>query len=164
MPQLNPEFYISQVFWLVITFSFLLIFLWRISLPRINSVLEKREDKINNEIQTAKNLQTEAEAIQDKIDQELSASREQVEKLIKETTKNLQINISNQLKKNDIELTNKIDESEKTIKKNKNANLEGIKIQIQEITKLILSKLTTISISDEEINDTIQTSQNHTLN
>ena len=87
MPQLNPEFYISQVFWLVITFSFLLIFLWRISLPRINSVLEKREDKINNEIQTAKNLQTEAEAIQDKIDQELSASREQVEKLIKETTK-----------------------------------------------------------------------------
>ena len=164
MPQLNPEFYISQVFWLVITFSFLLIFLWRISLPRINSVLEKREDKINNEIQTAKNLQTEAEAIQDKIDQELSASREQVEKLIKETTKNLQINISNQLKKNDIELTNKIDESEKTIKKNKNDNLEGIKIQIQEITKLILSKLTTISISDEEINDTIQTSQNHTLN
>ena len=87
-----------------------------------------------------------------------------IKKLIKETTKNLQINISNQLKKNDIELTNKIDESEKTIKKNKNDNLEGIKIQIQEITKLILSKLTTISISDEEINDTIQTSQNHTLN
>ena len=58
MPQLNPEFYLSQVFWLVITFSFLLIFLWRISLPRISTVLEKREDKINNDIQKAKNLQT----------------------------------------------------------------------------------------------------------
>jgi len=60
MPQLNPEFFLSQVFWLVITFSFLLIFLWRISLPRISSVLEKRENKINDEIQTAKKLQTEA--------------------------------------------------------------------------------------------------------
>ena len=45
MPQLNPEFFASQLFWLVITFVFLLIFLWRISLPRIGSVLEKRESK-----------------------------------------------------------------------------------------------------------------------
>ena len=65
MPQLNPEFFLSQVFWLVITFSFLLIFLWRISLPRISSVLEKRENKINNEIHTAKKLQTEAKEIQE---------------------------------------------------------------------------------------------------
>ncbi len=46
MPQLNPEFFVSQLFWLVVTFSFLLVFLWRISLPRIGSVLEKREKKI----------------------------------------------------------------------------------------------------------------------
>ena len=104
MPQLNPEFYLSQVFWLVLTFSFLLIFLWKISLPRISGVLEKREKKINSDIQAAKNLQTEAEAIQDKINLELSATHEQVEKLIKETTKNLQNSVSIQLKKIDDEL------------------------------------------------------------
>ena len=49
MPQLNPEFYISQLFWLVISFSFLFIFLWRISLPRIGNILEKRAIKINEE-------------------------------------------------------------------------------------------------------------------
>ena len=48
MPQLNPEFFISQLFWLVITFSFLIVFLWKISLPRINTVLERRENKIND--------------------------------------------------------------------------------------------------------------------
>ena len=42
MPQLNPEFFISQLFWLVISFTFLFVFLWRISLPRIGSALEKR--------------------------------------------------------------------------------------------------------------------------
>ena len=71
MPQLNPEFFLSQVFWLVITFSFLLIFLWRISLPRINSVLEKRENKINIDIKTAKEIQTEAEEIHAKINIQL---------------------------------------------------------------------------------------------
>ena len=54
MPQLNPEFYISQLFWLVISFTFLFIFLWRISLPRISTVLEKRSNKINEDIEIAK--------------------------------------------------------------------------------------------------------------
>ena len=104
MPQFNPEFFLSQVFWLVITFSFLLIFLWRVALPRISSVLEKRESKINDDIQTAKKLQTEAEGIQIKIDQQLLAAREQVANLIKETTKNLQSNVSTQLQAIDTEL------------------------------------------------------------
>ena len=64
MPQLNPEFFVSQLFWLVVTFSFLLVFLWRISLPRIGSILEKRDKKINDDFATAKKLQEEAESSQ----------------------------------------------------------------------------------------------------
>ena len=67
MPQLNPEFFVTQLFWLVVTFSFLLVFLWRISLPRIGNVLEKRERKISEDLTTAKELQNEAEKIQDTI-------------------------------------------------------------------------------------------------
>ena len=164
MPQFNPEFFLSQVFWLVITFSFLLIFLWRVSLPRISSVLEKRENKINDNIQTAKKLQTEAEEIQVIIDQQLLAAREQVVKLIKETTNNIQSNVSTQLQAIDSELKKNIDESAKTIEKNKNETLKDIKIQIQEITKLTLSKLITMDVSDQEIQNTIQTIQNKTVN
>ena len=160
MPQLNPEFFISQVFWLVITFSFLLIFLWKISLPRISSVLDRRENKINDDIQTAKKLQTEAEEIQAKIDQQFIAAQEQATKLIKETTNNLQINTFAQLKKIDSELLKKINESAKTIEKNKNNALKDIKSQIQEITKLTLLKLTDINVSDKEINDTIRAIEN----
>ena len=54
MPQLNPEFFISQLFWLVLTFTFLFVFLWRISLPRISMALKKRENKINDDIATSK--------------------------------------------------------------------------------------------------------------
>ena len=89
MPQLNPEFFISQLFWLVVTFSFLILFLWRISLPRISSVLEKRESKINNDIATAKQLQTEAEEIQHQIETQLLVAQEEASDLIKNSTKNL---------------------------------------------------------------------------
>ena len=164
MPQFNPEFFLSQVFWLVITFSFLLIFLWRISLPRISSVLEKRENKINDEIQTAKKLQSEAKGIQAKIDQQLFTTHEQVVKLIKETTNNLQSKVSTQLQTIDSELAKNIDESAKAIEKTKNNTLKDIKLQIQEITKLTLSKLTTINVSDKEIHDAIRTIQNKTIN
>ena len=87
MPQLNPEFFLSQVFWLVICFSFLLIFLWKISLPRISTVLEKREKKINDNIQTAKKLQAEAKEIQANYFWNYVLSLENVEKEMKEKIK-----------------------------------------------------------------------------
>ena len=164
MPQLNPEFFLSQIFWLIITFSFLLTFLWRISLPRISSVLEKRENKISDDIQTAKKLQIESEKIQDKIDQQLLATYEQVGELIKNMSDNLQSNVSSQLRTIDAELVKKIDESAKTIEKNTNKSLEDVKNQIVEITQLTLSKLTNIKVSDKEIYDTIQTVQNKKMN
>ena len=164
MPQLNPEFFLSQIFWFAITFCFLLIFLWRISLPRISSVLEKRENKISDDIQTAKKLQIESEKIQDKIDQQLLATYEQVGELIKNMSDNLQSNVSSQLRTIDAELVKKIDESAKTIEKNTKKSLEDVKNQIVEITKLTLSKLTNIKVSDKEIYDTIQTVQNKKIN
>ena len=83
MPQLNPEFYMSQLFWLVLTFTFLFIFLWRISLPRISTVLEKRASKINDDIRLAKQHQAEAEEIQNKINFQLREARSETSELIK---------------------------------------------------------------------------------
>ena len=63
MPQLNPEFFLSQLFWLAVFFSFLFIFLWKVSLPRIATVLEKRQNKINDNLSSAKELQEKAQEI-----------------------------------------------------------------------------------------------------
>ena len=90
MPQLNPEFYISQLFWLVVTFSFLFVFLWRISLPRIGNVLDKRERKINEDLATAKDLQEEAEKLQKKIDDEIQKAKTETSDLIKNSSAEFQ--------------------------------------------------------------------------
>ena len=155
MPQLDPEFFVSQLFWLVVTFSFLFLFLWKVSLPRIGSVLEKRENKINNDIKTAKQLQIEAEKIQDQIEQKLHSSKEQYFSLIKNSTVNLQNKASEELLKLDNELNKKIEKSATVIENNKKDSLKQIHEQIHEITKLTLSKLSSVQINDQEIKESV---------
>ena len=159
MPQLDPEFFVSQLFWLVVTFSFLLLFLWKVSLPRIGSVLEKRENKINNDIETAKQLQIEAEKIKDQIDQKLYDSKEKNISLIKNSTVNLQNKASEELSKLDNELNKKIEKSAKVIENNKKKSLKQIHEQIHEITKLTLSKLSSVQINDQEIEESVANAQ-----
>jgi F-type H+-transporting ATPase subunit b len=115
MPQLNPEFFVSQLFWLVVTFSFLLVFLWRISLPRIGNVLEKRERKVSDDLTAAKELQSEAEKIQDTIENQLKQARSDASEMIKKSSISFQNKTHTELTKLDKELDAKINESAKTI-------------------------------------------------
>ena len=61
MPQLNPEFWFSQIFWLIITFGFLFIFLSKIVLPKVSDNLEKRKSQIKENIETAEKHRLESE-------------------------------------------------------------------------------------------------------
>ena len=66
MPQLNPEFWISQVFWLVLTFGILYFVLSKLVLPKISDNLETRKSQILENIEAAEKQREESE---DKIKQ-----------------------------------------------------------------------------------------------
>ena len=151
MPQLNPEFFVTQLFWLVVTFSFLLVFLWRISLPRIGNVLEKRERKISEDLTSAKELQVEASKIQETIESQLKQARADASELIKSSSISLQDKAQAELNKLDKELEAKIDESAKAIEDSKNELVSQIQEQVHEITKLTISKVATFNVTDDEI-------------
>ena len=53
MPQLNTEFWISQIFWLSLTFGILYIVLSKLILPKISDNLESRKSKILENIEAA---------------------------------------------------------------------------------------------------------------
>ena len=159
MPQLNPEFFVTQLFWLVVTFSFLLVFLWRISLPRIGNVLEKRQRKINEDLTTAKELQNEAEKIQDTIETQLKQARTDASEMVKSSALTLQDKTQLELSKLDKELDAKIEQSSETIEKNKNESVLQIQNQINEITKLTLSKVASFDVSDDEIKGAIKSTE-----
>ena len=66
MPQLNPEFWISQIFWLIITFGILFIVLTKVILPKISDNLETRKLQILENIEIADRQKEES---QKKIDE-----------------------------------------------------------------------------------------------
>ena len=161
MPHLNPEFFVTQLFWLVVTFSFLLVFLWRISLPRIGNVLEKRERKISEDLTTAKELQNEAEKIQDTIENQLTQARTSASEMIKSSSLTLQDKAQKELIKLEKELDEKIEQSSASIEQSKNESVLQIQNQINEITKLTLSKVAALDVSDDEIKSAIKNTKRY---
>ena len=53
MPQLDPEFWFSQVFWLIITFGFLYLVLSKLVLPKISDNLETRKSQVLDNLELA---------------------------------------------------------------------------------------------------------------
>ena len=156
MPQLNPEFFVSQLFWLAIFFTFLLIFLWRISLPRISTVLENRQNKINENLTSAKELQEKALEIEKKINLQIFKAKEEADMQIKETINSLQDEVASQLSVLDQDLEKKISNSEKEILKSRDDQIKKIDHEIANLTKLTVSKITNLDLTNSDIDKAIK--------
>ena len=61
MPQLNPEFWISQIFWLTLIFGSLYILLSKLILPKISNNLEARKSQIAENIESAEKQREESD-------------------------------------------------------------------------------------------------------
>ena len=60
-PPFNTATYPSQIFWLVVTFVFLLIVMWRIAVPKIGGVIDARKGRIQGELAKAEENRKQAE-------------------------------------------------------------------------------------------------------
>ena len=57
MPQLDQmDTFASQIFWLVVTFTFLYLIVWRTALPRISDVIQERQRRIEEDLLKAEDL------------------------------------------------------------------------------------------------------------
>ena len=61
MPQLNPEFWFSQIFWLIIAFGIMFILLSKLVLPKISENLEIRKAQILENIDAAEKQREESD-------------------------------------------------------------------------------------------------------
>ena len=56
MPQLDPKYWASQVFWLILVFTILYICISRFFIPKIKMNLDDRENKIKEDLEEASSL------------------------------------------------------------------------------------------------------------
>ena len=62
MPQLNPEFWVSQIFWLILTFGIMYLVLSKLILPKISNNLESRKSQILENIEAAEKQREDSDA------------------------------------------------------------------------------------------------------
>tara|TARA_S200000501_G_scaffold150328_1_gene141762 strand:+ start:6540 stop:7037 length:498 start_codon:yes stop_codon:yes gene_type:complete len=62
VPQLDISTFLPQIVWLIITFGVLYILMAKLALPRIGSILEQRQNRIEDNLGMAQNLKRESEA------------------------------------------------------------------------------------------------------
>ena len=61
MPQLDPKYWASQAFWLILAFTTLYLAVAKIFIPKIKNSLDDRDHKIKSDLDESNNLKIEAE-------------------------------------------------------------------------------------------------------
>ena len=83
MPQLNPEFWISQIFWLTLTFGILYFVLSKLILPKISGNLELRRSQIQENIEAAEKQRKDSETKLQEFDEIIKKSKIEAKNIFK---------------------------------------------------------------------------------
>ena len=138
MPQLNPEFWVSQIFWLTLTFSILFFVLSKFILPKISENLESRKSKILENIQLAEKQREESEKKIKEFEKIILDRKNEAKKYFNDNRQKLLLEISKKKEFLEKEIDEEIKIVEKEINDLKNKAPEKInKIAIETSTSLI---------------------------
>ena len=147
MPQLDPTYWASQVFWLAIIFSSIYFLIAKIFIPKIKSNIDMREDKIRKDLEEAKNFKEEAEKKLKNYQDLIQVAKNDAKKIISESR--IKLNEDIQTKKDEIQ--KKIDQETKDadneIKKFKSDSLKKVGSISEEMVSEVIK-----DIFGEELN------------
>ena len=126
MPQLNPEFWIAQIFWLILIFSSLYLIIWKIFLPRITYSIENRKSRIVKDLDEAQKLKDNAEKKLKEYNEIIEKSKKEAKKIIDDSKKKLDRDIENKKQKFNDEIEKELAATEKEIKDLKKTSTSNV--------------------------------------
>ena len=138
MPQLNPEFWISQIFWLTLTFGILYIILSKLILPKISDNLESRKSKILENIEAAEKQRENSEEKLKEYEEIVSKSKMEAKSIFNQAREKALKDISAKKEVLDKQIDEEISKAEQEIKELQSGAAEKInKIAIETSSELI---------------------------
>ena len=148
MPQLDPKYWASQAFWLILVFTVLYISIAKFYLPKIKNNLDDRENKIKNDLDEANKFQELSESKLKKYEKILEDAKKEVVKIHIESKNLLDKDI--QIKKEIIEkeIEKEILKAQKEISDLKKNSISDI----QKISENIASNIIE-TISGDKLNE-----------
>ena len=152
MPQLNPEFWASQIFWLVLIFSGLYIVIWKIFLPKISDSIENRKSRIVNDLNETQKLKENAEKKLKEYNKIIEDAKKEAKRIIEDNKKKLENDIKNKKQKFSEEIEKELVSVEKEIenlKKSSISNINKIAVEVSSevIRQIVGAKMNTSKVS-----------------
>ena len=141
MPQLDPEYWPSQVFWLIIIFIIIYILISKIFIPKIKSSIDMREDKIRKDLEEAKTFKEQAELKLKEYNSLMETAKLDVKKIISKSRQKL--NEEMQIKREEIQkkIDGEISNAEIVIKKLKNDSFQKVNLISQDIVSNLIKDI-----------------------
>ena len=151
MPQLNPEFWIAQAFWLILIFSILYLLIWKIFLPKITYSIENRKSRIVNDLDEAQKLKESAEKKLEEYNKIIENSKQEAKKIIEDERKKLDQDIENKKKDFNNQIEKEITAVEKEIKDLKKTSLSNISKIASETSAELMKKIINTEVNKSNV-------------
>ena len=149
-PPFKTETFPSQLFWLAITFAFLLVVMWRIVGPRIASVISERKGRIDGDLAAADKHRKDAEAAQASYQSALDQARARAQKAADENRKLVTDDVEKAKAAADIEAKQASDQAEARIAAMRQEAAKHVTIAAQDAAASIVERLIGATVSPEE--------------
>jgi F-type H+-transporting ATPase subunit b len=152
MPQLNPEFWVSQIFWLTLTFGILYIVLSKLILPKISANLELRKSQIQENIEATEKQRESSDAKLKEYDKIILKSKLEAKNIFRDAREKVIKDINSKKETLDKQINEEIKKAEQEIgvlRKNAPEKISKIAIETstQLVKKLIGAEINNSSIS-----------------
>ena len=151
MPQLNPEFWAAQIFWLIIIFSILYLIIWKIFLPRITYSIENRKSRLVNDLDEVQKLKENAEKKLNEYNIIIEKSKKEAKKIIEDNKKKLDRDIENKKQKFNDEIEKELVATEEEIKDLKKSSISNINHIATETTTEIIKQIINTQVNKSSV-------------
>ena len=151
MPQLNPEFWFSQIFWLTITFGVLYLVLSKLILPKISSNLELRKSQIQENIEAAEKQRKDSESKLKEYDEIISKSKIDAKNIFKDAREKALKDINFKRETLEKQIEQEIKKAEEEIQKLRKVAPEKINKIAIETSSELLKKIIGAEVNNSSI-------------
>ena len=156
MPQLDPKYWASQAFWLILVFSILYISLARFYLPKIKNNLENRENKIKDDLDDANKFKELSESKIREYENILENAKKEVIKIYIESKNSLDKDIQSKKEAIEKEIEKEIIKAQKEISDLKKNSISDIQKISENIASDIIEKISGDKLNESSIKAVVE--------
>ena len=156
MPQLNPEFWVSQIFWLILIFSSLYVVIWRVFLPKITNNIENRESRIVNDLNETQKLKENSEKKLREYNKIIEDAKREAKKMIEDSKKKLEHDIKVKKQKFNEEIEKELLVVENEIKGLKKSSISNINKMAEKISFEVIKQIIGAEINMSNVSAIVQ--------